>query len=290
MIKYLIELCINHTNSITATLILFFSLFYIFKRPKEHSEFVKVLGLLLILSLTLFGNNIYLYFLSVVVIASLFVSNTFLEKVVAIILRNNDYFEYKIKELTKNEKEEKIIEKIENATTDNSTKREKSAIKFKTIERSVVKQYTKIQKSVFEYLRKQYGYNIREDIKIVTPEGYSLIFDGITKTLDRDIIFEVKMTNCDLYYVGFINDYVASAAKYKAISKNNTEIQFIFISPEEYDVNGKRNITDASMDSIIDHIKIAAHTHSIMGGALFLTFNDIGYSGNSIEILDSYTP
>lgn len=237
-LKYIIETFFIHLHTILGAIILLFSMFYIKNRHENFDEFIKVLGILLISGIAIFENNLYLYLLSIVIVAALFVNNNFLEKIVAIIIRNNEYFDYKIRELTETEKSEKINDKIKEIVGINEVKNKK-CIEVRADNKNRTAIEKNVEPRIFSYLRlvnlatihlsRIYGHILKKNIKIIV-KNKTFVFDAIIVGREKDEVFEIKITPSTSSYKDL--SYIDKIKEYSILAEKEVKITFVYIVSE----------------------------------------------------------
>lgn len=236
-VKLLLDYLFNNFTKIIASAMLPFIIFYIFKRSNNNQDYIKVIGLLLIFTIALFENKSTAYILALIITAALFVNNDFLEKIVAIIWRNNEYFEYRKSKATEEDEEknieitvadanESIMEIVQTPTKsideiENDIKQKRKEIRL---------QYKNITDKTIKYLEKLYGKPLEREVKFSNKYN-EFICDAILHSNDKDIIYEIKILspNNPPFMPLMPKNYISSVADYAKSLNKPVELQYVFI-------------------------------------------------------------
>lgn len=174
--------------------------------PKIHSKLLKIISIFLIISLTLFANNFWIYFLCMLVIATSITNVDFLENIAAIIRNSDSYFKYKSSKASKKQVENKIEDEIltetessESEVINNTTM---NPIHNSAPDNNKINDFVKLEELALSEEEKYFKSKIERNI-IFRNKSQNLCVDGIIDSAVDDMIsvklFEVKiLRNLDL--------------------------------------------------------------------------------------------
>ena len=157
-------------------------------------------------SLTLFANNFWIYFLCMLVIATSITNVEFLENIAAIIRNSDSYFKYKSSKATKKQVENKIEDEIltetessESEVINNTTM---NPIHNSAPDNNKINDFVKLEELALSEEEKYFKSKIERNI-IFRNKSQNLCVDGIIDSAVDDMIsvklFEVKiLRNLDL--------------------------------------------------------------------------------------------
>lgn len=174
--------------------------------PKIHSKLLKIISIFLIISLTLFANNFWIYFLCTLVIATSITNVDFLENIAAIVRNSDSYFNYKSSKASKKQVENKIEDEIltenessESEVINNTTM---TLIHNSAPDNNKITDFVKLEELALSEEEKYFNSKIERNI-IFRNKNQNLCVDGIIDSEVDDMIsvklFEVKiLRNLDL--------------------------------------------------------------------------------------------
>lgn len=222
------------------------------KSIREHS--LKTIGILVVLSVGLFANNVTTYFLAIIILATLVTNLDFLENISAIIRNSDSYFKFKesqktVKEIEKTiEKENEAIEKsiVEEENTNINTTEQDSSINIsvKKSNLTTIQFGMLAEEYTIKFLEGKYGQPVKRYIKI-SGNNKKAEFDGILSMKTKDVVLEIKIARNGFIPKSFIRDsiykYVTYIKECIAYFKKPVELRYILVGdfPERY----KKQIT-----------------------------------------------
>lgn len=233
--------------------------------PKIRHHSIKLFAIVFITSLAIYSNNWGVYFVSVIIIATLMTELEFLQNIAAIIRGNKHYFDYKKTVLLPRE----VIEQQNNnkpISKQISTKKEK----LKQNEIFILEQLA------LEHIEKKLNSHINRNIKVYR-KNLNMVLDGLIDNDKNypDKVFEVKLIQSnrslqDLIYSGrnLINMLYL---KYANITGKQPEIHLIVIIPDEENFLTTENVIKLHADLYSVDYKVIIH---------LLTFENIGFNPN----------
>lgn len=234
-----------------------------FKSVRQHA--IKLFVVMFITALAIYSNNWAVYFISVIIIATLITELDFLQNIVAIIRDNKYYFKYRKTIVGKEELEskDKIIKSVMVHNSANSEGLNRNEIYI-------------LEQLALEHIEKKLGVHINRNIKVYR-NNLNMILDGLIDNDDKyaDKIFEVKLIQSnrslqELIYKGksLINTIYL---KYANITGKKPEIFLLVITPNKADFMTSENVIKIYSDLSHPEYKITIH---------LLTFENIGFDPN----------
>lgn len=156
----------------------------------------KKIALFLVIVLTLFSDTIETYFITIVFISALIVNEKFIERIVALISRNKNYWKYNaIVPANDTDIEYKKNENFSNHENEKSNKESYN-------------QYIEYEKKSINCLLDLFDsyYSLNRNVKIELLDGRVYIPDAIISTKYVDYIVEVKMNIRSVDVINRLND------------------------------------------------------------------------------------
>lgn len=211
--------------------------------PKIHSKLLTIISILLMVSLTLFANNFWIYFLCMLVIATSITNVEFLENIAAIIRNSDSYFKYKSSKATKKQVENKIEDEIltetessESEVINNTTM---NPIHNSAPDNNKINDFVKLEELALSEEEKYFKSKIERNI-IFRNKSQNLCVDGIIDSAVDDMIsvklFEVKiLRNLDLLLnnVEMIKRIESVYGKYISITHKIAKLNLTIVVRDE---------------------------------------------------------
>ena len=211
--------------------------------PKIHSKLLTIISILLMVSLTLFANNFWIYFLCMLVIATSITNVEFLENIAAIIRNSDSYFKYKSSQATKKQVENKIEDEIltetessESELINNTTM---NPIHNSAPDNNKINDFVKLEELALSEEEKYFKSKIERNI-IFRNKSQNLCVDGIIDSAVDDMIsvklFEVKiLRNLDLLLnnVEMIKRIESVYGKYISITHKIAKLNLTIVVRDE---------------------------------------------------------
>ena len=211
--------------------------------PKIHSKLLTIISILLMVSLTLFANNFWIYFLCMLVIATSITNVEFLENIAAIIRNSDSYFKYKSSKATKKQVENKIEDEIltetessESEVINNTTM---NPIHNSAPDNNKINDFVKLEELALSEEEKYFKSKIERNI-IFRNKSQNLCVDRIIDSAVDDMIsvklFEVKiLRNLDLLLnnVEMIKRIESVYGKYISITHKIAKLNLTIVVRDE---------------------------------------------------------
>jgi hypothetical protein len=221
---------------------LIFSFLSLSQNLREHS--LRMTGLFLLGSLSLFAHNGWAYFAAVFIVATAVTQLGFLQNLAAIIRGSKEYFDYQKEFLTRKEvetsieKETKAIEAVVPETKENQpeiTDGQTQKVISLTVDETnltVTQFYLLVEEYTFRFLEKKYGKPIQKYVRF-KGKNFRAEFDGIMQVDSSDLIFEIKSSRRNFLPVGYIlesmRNVINKAKEYKEITNRTPILRYILV-------------------------------------------------------------
>jgi len=213
----------------------------------------QLLGSMLVVAISFSANNAAVYTISVFVIATLVTELHFLEKIAALIWNRKEYWNYLTdtasKEEVKGKAKAEVVSEIQNTdepdeveSLDPEVEQPKDILdtnsnKPKLSPKELVSNALKLEKDVFECLKKEIPFsykNLNQQVKILSGSR-KYIIDIIIETDNVHYLIEVKNYQNPSSLVKAahqINDYVAIYKEYLRERKLRVSVQPLIVIPD----------------------------------------------------------
>jgi hypothetical protein len=175
-------------------LLIIFSLILIpvtlFAKSERSNLSLKLQAIFIVTSLCFIANNAAVYGIAVFIVATSITSLDFLEKLAAIVWRNDKYWDYKLQEASFQEKFDKtkkeVQSEVENLKTGDGQSVESVVNKALLFEDSALNTLVTPKHGLF------YPQNLKRNMKIFKSGTIPMILDGLSWTEGQEYIIEVS--------------------------------------------------------------------------------------------------
>lgn len=197
----------------------------------------KVSGLLLLIAVSAFAENVWCYLAIVFIIGTTVTELEFLQNIAAIIRGNEAYFKHKKVFVPRKEIETEINREYQAAIESGDIKNDKNEtdkIEFPLKRSSLTHQqlYVIVEELAFRTIERKLGQTISRHVSYPEIGGFIMRFDGVIETRSKDIVLEILVPPVSLLtprYFQQNSSFFLHAHSYAHMVKKEVQLQVYLV-------------------------------------------------------------
>ena len=260
----------NSFLDVVATTLAAIAILFAIAAVKVGQAAVRTFAILLVVAIGLYANNAATYFAIVFIVATAITELGFLEKLVAILRGNKDYFDYQKQLLSVQEAKDSAAKEVLQVQENVASPTEPEGHRGDAANVGYM-----IEQLALSYVEKRRGLPVERNVRY-EGRGVSVEFDGvIQRTGGRsDVVIEVKLipsSQFHQYIISSAKTFLTRERQFEEITGRRATALLVAVVKEKRDVQDKES-------SLLREVRELSHTIQLE----IVDFDDIGFRPQSL--------